>query len=122
MEYFQSLINFFYKNFYFFLILLAALSSALGNIFIKKSQNYSNFFNSLISLDFFLGIMFYVFNLLLFAFSLKYIEVSKAYPILAGLGFLFLIILSNLLIGEELSHRNYIGVACVIIGIIFIAR
>jgi multidrug transporter EmrE-like cation transporter len=122
MEYFQSLTNFFYKNFYFFLILLAALSSALGNIFIKKSQNYSNFFNSLISLDFFLGIMFYVFNLLLFAFSLKYIEVSKAYPILAGLGFLFLIILSNLLIGEELSLRNYIGVACVIIGIIFIAR
>jgi multidrug transporter EmrE-like cation transporter len=122
MEFFQYLIKFFYKNFFYVLILAAAICSAFGNIYIKKSQSSINFLSSLFSLEFFMGITFYCLNLILFAFSLKYINVSKAYPILAGLGFVFLIILSNLILGEKLNILNYFGFTLVIIGIYFIAK
>ena len=122
MEFFQYLIKFFYKNFFYVLIIAASICSAFGNIYIKKSQSSINFLSSLFSLDFFMGITFYCLNLILFAFSLKYINVSKAYPILAGLGFVFLIILSNLILSEKLNILNYFGFTLVIIGIYFIAK
>jgi multidrug transporter EmrE-like cation transporter len=110
------------KNLPYVLIILAAINSAFGNIFIKKSQLNSEFAASILSLNFILGLVFYGINLLLFAFSLKYIQVSRAYPLLAGLSFIFLIVLSNRLLSEQLQTVNYLGIFVILLGIILLVK
>lgn len=110
------------KNLPYILIILAAINSTFGNIFIKKSQLNSEFITSIFSLNFILGLVFYGINLLLFAFSLKYIQVSRAYPLLAGLTFLFLTVLSTRLLGEQLETVNYIGIIVILFGIILLVK
>ena len=102
------------------LILLAGLNSTFGNILLKKSQTKYSFINSLFSLEFIFGCFFYLLNVLLFAYSLKHLEVTKAYPVLSGFAFFTLSIFSYFILDEKLSFLNYFGMFLILIGITLI--
>ena len=99
------------------LIFLAGLNSTLGNIFLKRSQLNADSFNSFFSLDFILGCTFYFVNVIFFAIALRTIEVTKAYPSLAGVAFITLAIAGYLHFGERLSTINYLGIILILSGI-----
>ncbi|WP_245262770.1 multidrug efflux SMR transporter [Ensifer sp. BR816] len=68
------------------------------------------------------GLAFYGVNVVLFAKALDSMEVSIAYPILAGSGFAMLIVASYCVFGEPFPPYKWIGLALVLVGIIFLAR
>lgn len=102
-------------------IFLAGLNSTIGNILLKKSQLKNTFFNSIFSIEFISGCFFYLLNVLLFAYALKYLEVTKAYPVLSGFAFISLSISSYFILDEKLSFINYFGILLVVFGIILIS-
>ncbi len=102
------------------LVLIAGLNSTFGNILLKKSQLKYSFFQSLFSLEFISGCFFYMINVLLFAYSLKHLEVTKAYPVLSGFAFLTLSFSSYFFLDERLNIVNYFGMFLILIGIILI--
>jgi len=102
------------------LILLAGLNSTFGNILLKKSQLKYSFINSLFSIEFVSGCLFYLLNVLLFAYALKHIDVTKAYPVLSGFAFLTLSIFSYILLDEKLNPINYFGMFLIIFGILLV--
>lgn len=108
------------NKYYWLLIFFAGLNSTFGNILLKKSQEKYSFIQSLYSFEFILGCVFYLINVLLFAYALKYIEVTKAYPVLSAIAFFSLTILSYYSLGEKLALINYLGIAFILIGITLI--
>ena len=105
------------------LVIAAGINSTIGNIFLKKSrdQDPQSFFESLLNLWFFGGLVFYAINVLLFVKALEYLPVSLAYPVLAGIGFLFLTVSANLILDEVLNLYQYIGIFFIISGIFILA-
>ena len=101
------------------LLFLASINSTIGNLLLKKSREneFVNFIDSLLNFWFLGGVLFYGINVLLFVKALEFLPVSIAYPVLAGLGFLFLIVSANIFLGEVLSINNYIGIIFIILGI-----
>ena len=105
------------------LVIFAGINSTIGNYFLKKSQqNFDTFFFSILSFEFLTGCTFYVFNVILFSYSLKELEVSKAYPVLASISFITLIFLSYLFLNEAISKTKIFGVFLIIVGIVFLSR
>lgn len=105
------------------LVICAGINSTIGNYFLKKSQqNFDSFLSSLLSTDFFIGCMFYAFNVILFAYSLNELDVSKAYPVLASISFITLMFVSFLLLDETISLFKVVGLALIIMGIFLISR
>jgi len=60
-------------------------------------------------------------NVILFAKALQVLDVSKAYPVLAAIGFSTLSILAAVLFRESLSLTNYAGLLVIIVGISLVA-
>lgn len=105
------------------LVFLASVNSAFGNYFLKMSQRtIESYFESLFSLYFWAGIVMYAINVLFFAYSLKILEVSKAYPVLAALGFSLLAIIGHFFLDEPFSWVNTLGLAIIILGIVLLTR
>ena len=104
------------------LLIIAALFSTFGNIFIKKASESSTLFESIFEYKFFVGGVFYGLNLLLFLFVLRSEDVSKAYPILASLSFIFLSVISYYFLSENFSRENIFGLLVVLVGIYFLSK
>lgn len=104
------------------LIIIAAIFSTLGNIFIKLSTSESSFFNTILSWRFILGLFFYGLNLICFTLALKNLDVSTSYPTLAALSFLFLSVSAYLFLGEKLEIINIAGIFIILIGIYFLNK
>lgn len=104
------------------LIFLAGINSTIGNILLKKSQLTTNFLSSVLSPTFIAGCFFYFLNVLLFAYALKELDVSKAYPVLVSTSFITLSSVGIFLLDESLSSLNILGIFIVIIGIFLIVR
>ena len=92
----------------------------IRDLLLKKSQLNYSFLRSLYSLEFISGCFFYFINVLLFAYSLKTLEVTKAYPVLSGFAFMSLSVSSYFFLGETLNTVNYIGISLILFGIILI--
>ena len=102
------------------LLLFAGFNSTLGNLLLKKSQTKYSFFQSLFSLEFIFGCFFYLLNVLLFAYSLKYLDVTKAYPILSAFAFLSLSVIGYFFLVEKLNLINYFGIFLILLGIVLV--
>ncbi len=108
-----------------FLVIAAGLNSCLGNILLKYSRKMApdpGLFSLLFSPWFMGGMFFYAVNVILFAKALDALPVSSAYPVLAGLGFLFLSIASFCFLEESFTLSKALGMAFVLIGVIFLSR
>lgn len=108
------------------LLLLAAVNSCIGNLLIKKSRLVAtadaSFIAKLFEPYFIAGLAFYGINLLFFAKALDTAPVSIAYPVLAGMGFLFLALASTMLLGERLGVRELAGMVLIVAGVAFLAK
>ncbi|WP_244514792.1 multidrug efflux SMR transporter [Ensifer sp. LCM 4579] len=108
------------------LVLAAGLNSCIGNLLLKWSRAslpaHAGLVDTFLSLGFVGGLAFYGFNVVLFAKALDSMEVSVAYPILAGSGFAMLMVASYYVFGEPLRLHKWIGLALIVAGIIFLAR
>lgn len=102
----------------YFLIVVAGVFSALGNILIKYASQ--KIFPE--NLSFFLfGVISYFCNLLLFTFSLKTIKVSIGYPLLACSSILFSLLLASIIFKETLNIYQIIGISLAVISITLIS-
>jgi len=107
------------------LLVIAAINSTLGNIFLKKSQQSStdeSILSLLLNPWFFLGLVFYEINVILFAKALKRLPVSTAYPVLAGLSFLLLVVVARVFLEEKLSIQQMTGIVLVMLGLAFLGK
>ncbi|CCM80197.1 MULTISPECIES: DMT family transporter [Rhizobium] len=108
------------------LVFAAALNSCIGNMLLKWSRASlpadAGVADQFISIGFMGGLTFYGVNVVLFAKALDSMEVSIAYPIMAGSGFAMLMVASYCVFGEPFHPHKWIGLALVLAGIIFLAR
>ena len=105
-------------------VVLAGLLSTAGNLCLKKASVASRGadFVSLIFQPYFIfGMFFYGVNVILFATALRHLDVSKAYPVLAAIGFSTLSIVAALIFQESLSLTNYLGLFVIVIGITLVS-
>lgn len=106
-------------------IAVAGLLSTFGNLCLKKASvaaSGMNFIGMIFQPWFIGGMVFYGMNVILFATALQHIAVSKAYPVLAAIGFSTLSIMAAVIFRETLSVTNYLGLLVIIIGIVLVAR
>jgi len=103
------------------LMLIYIICSALGLVLLKAGLNNG----TIISLNAdFLGIKFHILFIcgtLLYIFSFLVINkfnLSYAYPITAGLIYITILLLSVLILKEQISARQMIGMVTILIGII----
>jgi multidrug transporter EmrE-like cation transporter len=104
-------------------IFLAGVNSTIGNLLLKKSTDFVSLSSwSFIPLNtwFISGLFFYGINVLLFAKALQTLNVSAAYPVLAGVSFICLSFASWGLFNEKLSSLQYLGMALILLGIYFL--
>ena len=104
------------------LVVLAGVLSTLGNLCLKKSSNEAEGVFAILMHPFFLsGMFFYGINVVLFAKALQSLAVSKAYPVLAAVGFTSLSIAAFFIFKENLSPANYIGIMVILVGIFLLS-
>lgn len=106
---------------YWFLVFLAGINSAIGNFFIKKSQENENFISAIFSYEFIFGCFFYFINVLLFAYALKELDVSKAYPVLAAISFGVLALIGSYYLHEMIAIKQILGIILIIFAIYLIS-
>ncbi|WP_026616872.1 DMT family transporter [Ensifer aridi] len=108
------------------LVFAAGLNSCIGNILLKWSRASlpanAGLADTFLSLGFVGGLVFYGINVVLFAKALDSMEVSVAYPILAGSGFAMLMVASYYVFGEPFRLHKWIGLALIMAGIVFLTR
>lgn len=106
-------------------VFAAGLSSWIGNILLKWSRTSlpagAGPADKFFSIGFVAGLAFYGINVLLFAKALDTMEVS-AYPVLARSGFASLAVVSHYIFGEPFHLYNWIGLALVLGGIVFLVQ
>ena len=117
---------------YFSVLAIAILSNAGANILIKMGMNkaggmdiasfpdiYHKFFlNPLI----WCGVIFFGIALLSYSYVLSHIQLSIAYPIMTSLGFVVVVLVSLLYLGEKLNVVQFSGIAFIIFGVWLLAK
>ena len=105
-------------------VITAGLLSTVGNLCLKKASLASGG-AGLVGMIFqpylICGLFFYGLNVILFAKALQYLDVSKAYPVLAAIGFSALSIAAAVVFRESLSITNYVGLLIILVGISLVA-
>mgnify|MGYP003371747320 CR=1 FL=1 len=106
-------------NKYIFLLILAVLVSSISQIILKKSASkiYNSIFREYFNIYVITGYGLMVLSTVLVVFGLK--EVSyKNQPIIESLGYIFVMILSNLILGEKITKKKVIGNFLILLGIV----
>ncbi len=104
------------------LIFLAGINSTIGNVLLKLSQSKPDFLSSIFSITFIAGCFFYMLNVLLFAYALKELDVSEAYPVLVAISILSLVSVGVFFLGENISFFNALGIALLLGGVFLVTR
>ncbi|HLD31772.1 MAG TPA: SMR family transporter [Patescibacteria group bacterium] len=102
------------KTAFFFLIILAAIFEASGDIILKKWATDQKQFL------FVLGIITYLAATVIWAFSLKYEFLSKAISVITILNLIIVVLVGVLYFKEDLSIINKLGIGLGIISVILI--
>lgn len=106
-------------------VLIAGINTCIGNLLLKQSRRVTSdpgIVALIFSPWFIMGLLCFGINVILFTKALEKLPVSAAYPVLAGLGFCLLAILSSLIFKERLSLSQWFGVAFILTGIIIVSR
>jgi multidrug transporter EmrE-like cation transporter len=112
---------------YVFLI-LALILNAIANILMKIGSKNIHFFKEINFFDaiiknyiLFFGLCLFAVNIIFYTISLSKINLSIAYPISAGGGFLIISIISFLYLKEPISILQILGMFLVLSGITLIS-
>lgn len=108
------------------LVALAGLISTAGNILLKISRAGvgpdTPLWQQYLTPWMFGALACYGLNVLLFAKALDRLPVSVGYPLLASVGFATLVVVSTFMLHERLTPLQWLGLACVLGGIVLLAR
>ena len=99
------------------LVALATIIGAFGALLFKlaSAKVEKNIFSLLKSKSFFLGIFLYGLSALIFVWALKSGELSLLYP-LAGLSYIWITLLSKLILKERINSYKWLGIGLIILG------
>lgn len=101
------------------LILLAVVSVAVGDIFIKKAATGSSFIAALVSKWVFVGVLLYILQIVLFAWMfVKGWELSIVGIMQIVFYTLIVLVAGHLLFKEQLNAMQIFGIALAIVGIV----
>ena len=104
---------------YILLLVLAVLVSSVSQIILKKSasKTYNSIFREYFNLYVITGYGLMVVSTVLVILGLKGVP-YKNEPIIESLGYIFVMILSNLILGERITKKKIIGNLLILSGII----
>lgn len=107
------------------LILLASISSCVGNLLLKASRSGlapdPGLVAPFLTPSFLGSMLFFVVSFVVFGKALDKVPVSLAYPVLATAGFALLAISSCWVFGERLSSLQGLGLLVAVCGITLLA-
>ena len=101
------------------LLILAVLVSSISQIILKKSasKKYNSIFREYFNVYVILGYGLMVISTILVVLGLKGVQ-YKNQPIIESLGYIFVMILSNLFLGEKITKKKIIGNFLILFGIV----
>ena len=105
-------------NKYVLLLILAVLVSSISQIILKKSasKTYDSVLKEYLNVYVITGYVLMVISTVLVVLGLKGVP-YKNEPIIESLGYLFVMILSNRLLGEKKTKKKFLGNALILVGI-----
>lgn len=103
---------------YIVLLILAVLVSSISQIILKKSasKTYSSIFKEYFNVYVITGYGLMVLSTVLVVLGLKGVS-YKNEPIIESLGYIFVMILSNRILGEKITKKKILGNTLILIGI-----
>lgn len=113
----------------FAIINLGSLVAAAGGIFLKRLSEQIDHDSSFLELSFaalmspnlWLGGFCYIFPILLWTYLLKFMELTKLQPLLSFV-YVYTIILAAIFLGEIPTVTRLLGIALIVLGVIFVGR
>ena len=105
-------------NKYVLLLILAVLVSSISQIILKKSSSktYKSIIKEYLNVYVITGYGLMVLSTVLVVLGLKGVP-YKNEPIIESLGYLFVMILSNRLLGEKITKKKVLGNVLILVGI-----
>ena len=105
-------------NKYVLLLILAVLVSSISQIILKKSasKTYDSVLKEYLNVYVITGYVLMVISTVLVVLGLKGVP-YKNEPIIESLGYLFVMILSNRLLGEKITKKKVLGNVLILVGI-----
>ena len=105
-------------NKYVFLLIVAVLVSSISQIILKKSSSktYKSIIKEYLNVYVITGYGLMVLSTVLVVLGLKGVP-YKNEPIIESLGYLFVMILSNRLLGEKITKKKVLGNVLILVGI-----
>ena len=103
---------------YIILLILAVLVSSISQIILKKSasKTYNSVIREYLNIYVITGYGLMVLSTVLVVLGLKGVP-YKNEPIIESLGYLFVMILSNRLLGEKITKKKVLGNVLILVGI-----
>jgi multidrug transporter EmrE-like cation transporter len=68
------------------------------------------------------GVGCFALNVVFYAYALRRMPISVAYPIMVSVGFAIIVVVAGLLLKERLTVLQWVGVAAVLCGVALVAR
>lgn len=103
-------------------VLLADLIGAFGAFFFKKSTNdLSSVFALLRVPSFYLGGFLYCLAALMSVVLLRYMDYTIVYP-MGAITYIWSLLISNRLLGEQITKKKVLGVALICVGAVLLTR
>ncbi|CEG58741.1 DMT family transporter [Legionella fallonii] len=113
--------------YYFILFILGGVAETLLHVCLKRStlehldaRGIRYYLCIIKDYWFYLGMLFYIVDLVIYMYLLAHLPLSVAYPI-TGLQKIFIIFSSRYLLKEQLSSVEFVGVSLIGLGILLIA-
>ena len=94
----------------YLVVVVCAVLGASGQLFLKQGVD------SIHILKLILGVFLYAVAFIGFTTALRFGNLSKLYPILA-FSYIFILILSQIFLGENVTVMNYIGAGIIVLGV-----
>ncbi len=114
-------------SYYFILFILGGITETLLHVCLKRStlehldaRGLRYYLSIIKDYWFYLGMLFYIADVVIYMYLLAHLPLSVAYPI-TGLQKIFIIFSSSYLLKEKLSSMEFSGVSLIGIDILFIA-
>ena len=115
-----------------FVLVLSIITASIAQIVLKKGAlafselrfSPSAIFNVIIGILknkwLLAGAVLFVVSFCFYIFVLTKIQLTFAYPVMVSAGMILVALGSNMFLGEQLSLRNIIGIAFIILGILLL--
>ena len=106
-------------NKYVVLLIFAVLVSSISQIILKKSasKSYNSVLKEYLNVYVITGYILMVISTVLVVLGLKGVP-YKNEPIIESLGYLFVMILSNRILGEKITKKKILGNGLILLGIL----